>query len=503
MSASPSVETRGTLRAMLERRERLSVPEAMEIALRVAEDAASREQAGETIGSVTPASVVFDANEVPRLAPASDGGGVSSADVVRGLGATAYEMLAGINPQGEGGDVADVREYLPALQPEIADLVMSMLSADPGQRPVSVAAAADQLRRLKRTWWKEHAEPAAELPDESGELLQPGQRFRGYVVERPLGRGGLGAVYLARHETLDVYFALKVLFPSVAVRNPEYVRRFTREARLASRIRHPNVVAVHDAGFDEASQLHFMVMDYVTGSSLRLKFAFEGQLAVAEAVRIVRCVAEALAAGERLGLVHRDLKPENVMETQEGAVKLIDFGVAKTTGIVTDSLCTMDNAIFGTPNYVSPEQAVDSRDVDARSDIYSLGVILYEALAGRRPVVGATPGEMIANLLSNAPAPDVRTFRPDVPGPLAELLARMLAKRREDRPSQPSEIVAELARLGFGGAGLAAPAEEQPVVPGGAESSMADLLKLAGAEASAGVEPPPRRSWIRRILGLG
>lgn len=497
MSGPMSAGARGTLRAMLERRERLSVPEAMEIALRIAEDAAAREQAGESLGPVTPENVLFDANEVPHLASA-DGADGAARDGVRELGETAYEMLAGVDPRAGGEGAADVREYLPALQPEIADLVMSMLAADRARRPGSVGEVADALRRLKRSWWKQHAEPEAKVPDESVELLQPGQRFRGYVVERPLGRGGLGAVYLARHETLDVYFALKVLFPSVAVRNPEYVRRFTREARLASRIRHPNVVAVHDAGFDEATQLHFMVMDYVTGSSLRLKFAFEGQLAVAEAVRIARCVAEALSAGERLGLVHRDLKPENVMETQEGSVKLIDFGVAKTTGVVTDSLCTMDNAIFGTPNYVSPEQAVDSRDVDARSDIYSLGVILYEALAGRRPVVGATPGEMIANLLSNASAPDVRTYRPDVPGPLAELLARMLAKRREDRPSLPSEIVAELSRIGYGGADAAPPAEEQPVVPGSEGSSMADLLKLAGADEP----PPPRPSWFRRILRL-
>lgn len=332
----------------------------------------------------------------------------------------------------------------------------------------------------------------------SPELLQPGQRFRGYVVERPLGRGGLGAVYLARHETLDVYFAIKVLFPSVAAGNPEYVKRFTREARLASRIRHPNVVSVHDAGFDEDSGLHFMVMDYVTGSSLRLKFAFEGQLAVAEAVRIVRCVAEALSAGERLGLVHRDLKPENVMETSEGTVKLIDFGVSKTTGIMTDSLCTMDNVTFGTPNYVSPEQAVDSRNVDARSDIYSLGAIFYEALAGKCPVVGNTPGETIAKLLSDASVPDVRTVRPDVPAPIADLLTRMLAKHREDRPAQPSEIVAELMRLGYGEESPVSSAADQPVAPGNAESSMADLLKQVGAIGPA--DEAPKRPWFGRMF---
>ena len=162
-------------------------------------------------------------------------------------------------------------------------------------------------------------------------LFRQGETFHGYVVERLLGRGGLGTVWLVRHQMLDTLFALKVLDPQVAEEKPEYVKRFVREAKLATRIRHPNLVAVHDAGFDGDKGVYFLVMDYVDGDTLRKPIAFGGGMPEKEAVGIILQVADVLAAAQRFGMVHRDLKPENIMLTSDGMVKLLDLGIAKVS----------------------------------------------------------------------------------------------------------------------------------------------------------------------------
>ena len=181
--------------------------------------------------------------------------------------------------------------------------------------------------------------------------MTEGERFRGYVVERLLGSGGYGAVYLVRHEVMDTPFALKVLDPEVVANKPEYVKRFVREAKLASRLRHPSLVAVHDAGYDNERGLYYIVMDYVQGSTLREAIALEGTMDEREAVRIIGNVASALDAAGALGMVHRDIKPENIILTPDGSVKLIDLGVAKA-GCEIDSVRTMANTVFGTPGYM-------------------------------------------------------------------------------------------------------------------------------------------------------
>ena len=207
------------------------------------------------------------------------------------------------------------------------------------------------------------------------EIFQTGENFRGYVIEKLLGKGGLGAVYLARHELMDQQFAIKILYPNVAREKPEYVRRFVREARIAAKISHPNLVSVHNVGYDNIKDVYFLVMDYVDGSDLRTAIAMGGAMDPREALRIVSSVAKALAAGEPYGIVHRDIKPENIMLTQDGHVKLVDLGVAKASG--TDSLKTMAKTVFGTPNYISPEQAMNKEPIDERSDLYSVGVLMY------------------------------------------------------------------------------------------------------------------------------
>lgn len=279
------------------------------------------------------------------------------------------------------------------------------------------------------------------------DVLQPGEKFQGYVVEKLLGRGGLGSVYLVRHEMLDTLYAMKILDPKVAGENPDYVKRFVREAKIASKIRHPNLVTVHTVGHDEAKGVYFLVMDYVSGGNLRPVIGMGGPMDHRAAVRIVAQVASALAAGEPFGVVHRDIKPENIMMEPDGSVKLVDLGVAKVRG--ADSLKTAAHTIFGTPNYVSPEQAVDSSAVDARADVYSLGVVLFELLCGRRPYEGDTHTAVLQQVLSPNPIPDVRTFNPKVPERLALLVQLMCAKDPDKRLGSSSELLAALAKFGY------------------------------------------------------
>ena len=283
--------------------------------------------------------------------------------------------------------------------------------------------------------------------EEKGPVFHPGESFHGYVIEKQIGVGGLGTIWLGRHQMLDTLFAIKILDPEIAAEKPEYVTRFVREAKLATRIRHPNLVAVHDAGYDDARGVYFLVMDYVKGDTLRSTIAFGGAQPEKEAVRIILQVADVLVAAQRFGMVHRDLKPENIMLTTEGAVKLLDLGIAKTSGGI-DTLKTMAKSLFGTPAYIPPEQALDSSSVDARADVYSLGIILFELLCGQRPYMDDVPAKVMKQLLDPSPIPDVRTFNDKVSPELSAVVSRMCAKNREDRLSSPKAVIDALVRLG-------------------------------------------------------
>ena len=280
------------------------------------------------------------------------------------------------------------------------------------------------------------------------DLLQVGEDFRGYVVERLLGKGGLGAVYLVRHAMLDTLYALKILYPDVAQTNPNYIKRFLREAKIATRIRHPNLVAVHDCGFDPVKGVYYLVMDYVTGGDLRQALAFSGKFEPEEAVRVIAQVARALDAAQKFNVVHRDIKPENIMLQQDGTVKLVDLGIAKASNL-GESLMTTTGSVFGTPAYVSPEQALSAADVDARADIYSLGIVLFEMVAGRPPYAGKNAPQILAQVMNDDPTPDVRDFNPSVPPMLAAVIRRMCVKDRERRIASPAALLAEFEKFGF------------------------------------------------------
>lgn len=280
------------------------------------------------------------------------------------------------------------------------------------------------------------------------EIFRVGDRFRGYVVERLLGNGSLGAVYLVRHEVLDTIYALKALFPEVAKENADYVKRFLREAKIATRIRHPNLVAVHDCGYDESRELYYIVMDYVSGGDLRQALAFAGRFAPDRAVEVVLQVASALDAAQEYHVVHRDIKPENIMIQPDGTVTLVDLGIAKADGL-RDSLCTEAESVFGTPAYVAPEQAVDASAVDVRADIYSLGVVLFEMIAGRVPYDGPNAPQMLVQTLSTEPFPDIRDITPDVKPELAIIIRRMCVKERDRRIASPAALIEEFKKIGY------------------------------------------------------
>ena len=284
-----------------------------------------------------------------------------------------------------------------------------------------------------------------ETDDNQIAVLKPGTVFEKYTVERLLGRGGMGAVYLVRHNILDSPFALKVLSPNTAVQNRQFVGRFIREAKLACKIRHPNLITVHDAGRNPDNGMYYIVMDYVPGGSVRDLLEREYQLRPQEALRIVTQVANALVAAQEHHMVHRDIKPDNIMFDTDGTAKLADLGIAKSTD--EDSTLTVSASIFGTPAYMSPEQAMDSRKVDSRADIYSLGIVFYEMLSGERPYRGESALQVLSQVVAETEVPDVRNICPQIPSELAELISDMTAKKLEERIPDPRTLLRRLSQI--------------------------------------------------------
>ena len=267
-----------------------------------------------------------------------------------------------------------------------------------------------------------------------------------YCIEKPLGHGGMGEVYLARHMKLDIYRAIKILLPKIAVKNPMFATRFMREAKLAIQLQHPNIINVMDAEYDERLSIYYIVMEYVDGGTVRNLIRKKGPMDEQEVLNIVQRVGEALAVGEARKIVHRDIKPDNIMLTKDNVVKLADLGIAKSSADSNDIDVTSPEILIGTPAYVSPEQARDAQHVDSRADIYSLGVSMYEMLTGEKPYKGKTTVEILHQLFE-APVPDVRMKNPAVSRKVADLVRRMMAKEKENRPQNWKIFCREVANL--------------------------------------------------------
>jgi serine/threonine-protein kinase len=262
-----------------------------------------------------------------------------------------------------------------------------------------------------------------------------------YQIVRELGRGAMGIVYLARDVVLHRLVAIKVLRHEVAA-TPEGRERFRREARLMARLGHPGIVPVH--AFHESGDLLYIVMKYVFAESLADRLRRTGRLSPAESCRVLAELALALDYAHREGVVHRDLKAENILlERETGRPMLTDFGVATLRS--ADVVPAEARRAFGTPHYMSPEQASGELDIDGRSDIYALGVLGYMMLSGRMPFDGATSGEIVAKHIVEPPPP-LATVAPHVPPAVAAVIERCLRKERSERWRHARDLHAALVR---------------------------------------------------------
>jgi tRNA A-37 threonylcarbamoyl transferase component Bud32 len=277
---------------------------------------------------------------------------------------------------------------------------------------------------------------------------QPLTEHARYEILSLIGKGGMGEVYRARHRLMDRTVALKVIKQEL-VRKPEAVVRFHREVQTAARLSHPNIVPAFDA--EQAGDLHFLAMEYVDGVNLSETVQDGGPLPIAAACDYIRQAALGLDYAHDRGMVHRDIKPHNLMLTADGAVKILDFGLAslareseqQVDGVVSRSDLTALGSIMGTPDFIAPEQAEDARQADARSDIYSLGATLYFLLTGRPPFAEGSVLDKLDSLAHDeAESPDA--VRKEIPTKLAAVVMKMLAKRPGDRYQSAAEVAEAL-----------------------------------------------------------
>lgn len=257
-----------------------------------------------------------------------------------------------------------------------------------------------------------------------------------YNVVGELGRGGFAVVYSVRDLRLSRYLAVKVMRPDL-VASPQALERFRREARIAAGLDHPNILPVSFAG--EAAGLVYYAMPRVRGQTLRERLRQDGSLPVDEALRIFTEVGHGLHYAHQQGVVHRDVKPANIMLEHTGKVLVLDFGIAKALSADGGSL-SISGAVIGSAEYMSPEQANGSRDIDRRTDIYGLGVVGYEMLAGQTPFGGGDMVAVVKKQASQRP-PDVRGRRADAPPAFAQAITRCLARDRDARWSSAEEAV--------------------------------------------------------------
>lgn len=265
-----------------------------------------------------------------------------------------------------------------------------------------------------------------------------------YEILSRLGEGGMGTVYKVRHKTNGQIYALKTLKRDLA-RDREHLERFMREIRNSFALSHPNIIRAADMGVDK--ETHFYVMEYIEGESLESLMKKRKRLGEEESARIIAPIAEALAFANSRGIVHRDIKPANVLISKEGIVKLCDMGIAKSVG--TDVTLTQTGTAVGSPHYISPEQVTGTKDLDIRSDIYSLGVTLYYMVTGKLPFDDPNPHTLISMRLTEDP-PHPSTCAPDLSPEMGTLIMRMMARDLRFRIRTPEEVASRLTAIAKG-----------------------------------------------------
>ena len=337
------------------------------------------------------------------------------------------------------------------------------------------------------------------------------QRIGHYDVLDEVAAGGQATVYRARDTRLGRIVALKVSHPHLA-RNPQFRERFLREARMAASLTHPNVVTVYDVGEEDGNLC--MAMEFLPSTLFGLVRG-RGALTVNEALEFTRQIADALNAAHQQGIVHRDMKPQNVLLTDQGLAKVSDFGIARATEFAT---MTASGMVMGTPAYMSPEQARGER-VDIRSDLYSLGIVLYEMLTGRAPLEGSTPQQVMRHHLLELDTPVDALAGVELPPGVAEVLNRLLAKSTAERYQTPAEVAQAIGWALAGAMPVTSP-QSQPVPPTsepvaaappgapsfciscGARLGPEDRFCVSCGATVAAADVRPAAEWSRRIRAL-
>lgn len=424
---------------------------------------------------------------------------------------------------------------------QVDEVFQAALERAPAERAAFVSAACGDDNSLRR-----EVELLLAADGEAGSLIETpayavaaplmigedkqsllGKSIGPYRIISLLGKGGMGEVYAAKDARLGRNVALKLL-PAQFTADTDRLRRFEQEARAASALNHPNILTIHEIGQaeTEAGGVRYIVGEFVEGETLRTQIEC-GRLGINDATVIAEQIAGALSVAHQAGIIHRDIKPENVMVRPDGLVKVLDFGLAKLTErpgneererqddkktlSVSPSLSTTPGLVMGTMGYMSPEQARGQK-MDHRTDIFSLGVILYEMIAGRRPFEGATASDVIAALLTAEPP--LRQHCPKVPAELERLVGKCLAKTREARYQSARELSAELKILRTSSqlAGAAASRSKETIAGTAALTTQIDaappvseLEKEAGGRRPASAtpaSPPYSRAGILGVCAL-
>ncbi len=327
-----------------------------------------------------------------------------------------------------------------------------------------------------------------------------------YTIEGEIGRGGMGVVYRARDERLQRRVAIKVLPPELAFQQ-DIRQRFTREAQTAAKLSHPHIVPIHTVG--EGQGLVYFVMGYVDGESVGGRIKRRGRLPVEEVRRVMKETADALSAAHNLSIIHRDIKPDNILlEGTRGRVMVTDFGIAKALSSSSGATLTGVGVAIGTPSFMSPEQAAGEREIDGRSDLYSLGIVAYQMLSGELPFSAPTVAGILMKQITE-PAPDIREVRPDVPEDLALAVARCLEKDPENRwPSADSlrrslenRVVTGYQPTGLGWTAGRAPAAGASARPGtGARRPVREAARPIAGQRPVSPRPlPAPRGAVDRL----
>ena len=331
-----------------------------------------------------------------------------------------------------------------------------------------------------------------------------GEAVGPYRIVEQLGSGGMATVFKAYHANLDRYVALKVLHPAFK-QDPNFLSRFQREARIVAKLQHPAIVPVYD--FNEHNGQPYLVMRFIEGETLKARL-LKGELALPEILRIMKPVGAALAYAHQQGVLHRDVKPSNILLTPDGGVFLADFGLARIAQAGESTLS--QDTMVGTPQYISPEQARGDADLDARTDIYSLGVVLYELLVGRVPYQADTPYAVIHDHIFT-PLPLPRSLNPDFPEPLERVLLKALAKDRDDRYASVSELLSAFEQtaqrvISSASTQIGTPTTvSAPTAAGAATATVPPPIVPATASTSQPAAAPARSRkaiWLVGLLGV-